>query len=130
MANPLLVLSSDAIRAKAIDWIKRLPDGTRVEFKRPRRTLPQNDRLHAMLTDVAEQVEYFGKKRTLETWKRIFAAAYTEAEILPSLDGKSLVQIGRPTSDMNKEELGGLMELISEYGARHGVVFHDKEEAA
>ena len=52
MSRALLILSNPTVRARAINWIKNVPDGTRVEFKEPKRTLPQNDRMWAMLTEI------------------------------------------------------------------------------
>jgi len=50
MTRALLVLSSQAMRDKAITWCARLPLNTRVEFKEPKRSLPQNDKMWACLT--------------------------------------------------------------------------------
>lgn len=42
MSRALLVLWNDAMREKAIDWIRRAPKESRVEFKGPKRTLDQS----------------------------------------------------------------------------------------
>lgn len=126
MKGAVLVLSSDAIRTKAKHWVDIAPLDSRVMFSRPRRTIPQNSRLWAMLTDVAEQVEYYGKKRSPEDWKVIFTAALSkEIEMVPGLDGRSFVALGLSTSKMDKQEHGALMDLIEAYGAEHGVKFQD-----
>lgn len=125
MTRALLILNTGADRSKALHWIANAPDGTRVEFKRPQRSLDQNSRMWAMLTEVSEQVEYFGKKRTPEVWKDLFSAAYRQIEMLPGLDGQSFVQVGLRSSDLSKEEMSGLMELIAAYGAEHGVTFKE-----
>jgi hypothetical protein len=37
---------------------------------------------------------------------------------------------GTSSSDLSKSEMSDLMEIIAEFGARHGVVFHDQAVAA
>jgi hypothetical protein len=125
MSRALLVLADDRFREKAIDWIRRLPKDTRVEFKKPRRTLPQNDRMWAMLTDVATQKEHCGRKYPPETWKALMMQAWgKEVEIVPTLDGRSVFPIFS-SSDLSKDEMSELMEFMSAWGAENGVVFHD-----
>ncbi len=72
MSRAMLIIHGDASRQKAMHWASRAPLGTRVEFKDVQRTLPQNDRMWAMLTDVASQVLWAGKRRTPDTWKLLF----------------------------------------------------------
>lgn len=131
MGRATLILNSAAVRAKATDWIAKAPDGTRLEFKASKRTLPQNDRLWAMLTDVAEQVEWHGMKLHTEDWKLIFLDALKrEVRAVPAIDGTGFVNLGRSSSDLSKGEMSDLIELIFAFGAERGVVFHEKEQAA
>jgi hypothetical protein len=130
MTRALLVLSSDEVRAKAAKWARSAPPHTRVEFKAPKRTLPQNARMWAMLTDVAEQVPWHGLKLSPDDWKLIFLDALkTELRLVPNIDGNGFVNLGRSSSDLSKEEMGNLMDLIEAFGAKHGVVFHAPEAA-
>lgn len=129
MSRAFLVLYSPAIRAKAADWIRRLPDNTRVEFKAPRRTLPQNDRFWASLSEVAAQAEHHGRKYDATTWKAIFLSALgRETRFVPNLDGTGLIPIGHSSSDLSKEEMSDLLELIYSWGAEHGIVFQERDE--
>ena len=134
MSRATLTLSSDTIRQKAINWIRQAPDWTTVTFKRNARTVDQNSRLWAMLTDVSQQVEYYGKKRTPDDWKIIFTAALQSENIeaVPGIDGRSTVFLGASTSRMTKAEHTDLMALIEAYGIAHNVVFGDQppEQAA
>lgn len=128
MSRALLVLANDVIRIKAIEWIKRAPVDTRIEFKAPKRTLPQNARFWAMLTDVAQQVEWHGQRLSADDWKLLFLDALnTEIRFVPNLEGKGFVNLGRSSSDLSKEEMGDLMTLIEAFGANHGVTFHWRE---
>jgi hypothetical protein len=126
MSRATLVLVSDAIRARAHAWIDRAPRETRVEFKAPKRTLPQNARMWAMLTDISVQVAWHGVRLTPDDWKLIFLDGLkTELRLVPNLHGNGFTNLGRSSSDLSKEEMGDLMELIAAFGADHGVIFHD-----
>ena len=129
MSRALVVLNSTSDRAKAIRWADAAPPGTRVEFKAPRRSLPQNDRMWSMLTDIATQLPWHGKKLTPDDWKLLFLDALKrELRFAPNLDGTGFVNLGRSSSDLSKSEMGELMELISAFGAKHGVAFIVEKE--
>jgi hypothetical protein len=131
MSRALLVMRSQAERQRAKVWIDKAPTGTRVEFKATKRSIPQNDRMWAMLTDVATQVQWHGQKLHAEDWKYIFLDALKrELRIVPNIDGTGFVNLGRSSSDLTKDEMSALMELIAAFGANHGVVFHERAEAA
>lgn len=131
MPKPYTIpLASTELRKKAFEALKRAPDGYRVTFEGPKRSNDQNRRMWAMLGEVSRQVEYYGQKRTPDAWKDIFSAALREVEAVPSIDGRGIVQIGLRTSKMTKAQMSDLMELITAYGAEHGVVFKDQAEAA
>lgn len=133
MSRALLVLAGDKERQKATAWVANAPVNTRVEFKRPRRTLPQNDRMWAMLTDVAQQAEWAGKRRTPEQWKDLFTASFQSArnglEIVPGLNGGFMI-FGLHTSDLSKEEMGELMDWMEAWAAENGVTFTHSEGPA
>jgi hypothetical protein len=126
MSRAVLILANETVRARAINWCAKAPVGTRVEYKAPKRTLPQNARFWAMLTDVAQQVPWHGLKLSADDWKIMFLDALKrEVRMVPNIDGNGFVQLGRSSSDLSKEEMGMLMELIAAFGANHGVVFQD-----
>lgn len=111
--------------------IAKVPAGTRIEFKASRRTLPQNSRMWAMLTDVSQQLAWHGKKLRTEDWKLVFLDALKrEVRCVPSIDGTGFVNIGTSSSDLTKQEMGDLMEIIAAFGAQHGVKFQDEQAAA
>lgn len=114
MSRATLILNSKAAREKASRWCLKAPINSRVEFKAAKRSLPQNDHMWAALTDIAQQVDHHGLKLTADDWK---------------LDGTGMVNLGRSSSDLSKAEMTDLIELIHEFGARKGVVFHNGEGA-
>lgn len=136
MSRALVVLNTDADRQKAATWAGRAPWGTRIEFKAAKRTLAQNDRMWAMLTDVATQKEHAGRRYTPDQWKILFMhACGREVQFLPSLDGSTFIPWGQSSSDLSKAEMTDLIEFMFKWGAENGVVFHDpadlgKAEAA
>lgn len=126
-----LTLNSPQARQRAVLWCQKLPDGTRVEFKRSKRSIPQNSMMWALLTDVSQQVEHAGRRYAPEDWKALFMHALgQEVRFLPALDGQSFVPIGYRSSDLSKGEMTELIELIFSWGAEHGVVFHDQQAEA
>lgn len=128
MGRALIVMNSSADREKAARWIWKAPAGTRVEFKASKRSLPQNDRMWAMLTDVAEQVTHCGNRYTPDQWKVLFLhACGREVQFLPGLDGKTFLPWGQSSSDLSKAEMSELIEFIFAWGAENGVTFHEPE---
>ncbi len=131
-AAPTIILNSDVRRIQAHRLIERAPPGSILRVDAPRRSLPQNARLHAMITDVARQIEWAGAKRTVEAWKDIFTAALRSAthglDVVPGLNG-GFVLLGMHTSNMSKAEMGDLMTFIEAWGAENGVAFSDPAAA-
>jgi len=126
MSRALTTLRTDDDRAKASLWIAKAPVGTRVEFKAPRRSIPQNDRLWAHLTDIANQAHWHGKKYSPNRWKMLFLDALKdEFEVVPNLAGTGIVDIGRSSSDLSKEEMSGLLAIIEAWCAQNGVTLRD-----
>ncbi len=131
MSRALIVLNSPADRQRAAHWVATAPIGTRVEFKATKRTLDQNSRMWAMLTDVATQATHMGKKYTPDQWKVLFMAACgNEVQFLPSLDGSTFIPWGQRSSDLSKQEMTDLIEFIFAWGAEHGVTFHEPDAPA
>lgn len=132
MSRALIVVNGNYDRERAATWALKAPAGTRIEFKESKRTLPQNSRLWAMLTDVAQQATHNGRKYTPDQWKVLFMhACGREVQFVPSLDGSTFLPWGQSSSDLSKQEMTDLIEFIMSWGAEHGVTFHDdKTEAA
>ena len=52
----------------------------------------------------------------------------SRARVVPGIDPGSFVLLGLHTSDMSKDEMSNLIELIHAFGAEHDVVFHDQQQ--
>ena len=135
MSRVVIVLSSAKTRKQAAEWCNIARDGTRLEFKEPKRSVPQNDRMWAMLTDVAQMIDYHGVQLGVNDWKLLFLDALMrerkmELRLIPNLDGTGLIPLnGRSSSDLSREEMSDLIELINAYAATKGVILGGPENA-
>lgn len=95
-------------------------------LRRPgnKRSLDQNAKLWAVLTDVSRQVEWYGRYLPKEAWKDIFSAALERQDVVPGLEG-GFVMIGGRTSKMSKQRFADLLTLIDAFGVDHGVRWND-----
>lgn len=123
MGRATIVLTNDATRRRALEWVKKAPYGTRIDFKAHKRTIPQNSRLWAMLSDIARQVPHHGRKYTPDIWKCIFmdAALGKRTQYVPTLDGESVVPLGYHSSDLSIEEMSDLQAFISAWCAENDI---------
>src|SRR4051812_41913261 len=124
MSRHTIILRGSADRARVVRYASVAPDGTRVDFKTAKRSLPQNDRMWAMLTDVANQKEHCGRKYTPDQWKVLFMhACGREMQFVPTLDGQSFMPLGYRSSELSKNEMSALIDCIAAWGMENGVIF-------
>jgi NinB protein len=108
-------------RSEVLEKIKSLPDGWRIVLKRPPRSLQQNAHMWAMLTDISEQVIWYGEHLSREDWKNVLTASLRKSRTVPTIDGDGLVPLGLYTSEMSDEEMNMLLALIQAFGDEQGV---------
>ena len=128
MVNP--VQAHKAIQAQIWPQLKAmLMAGHRmvVEVKPETRSLEQNARLWAMLTDISEQVDWYGKKLSPTDWKHLFSSTLRKLEVVPNLEGTGFVALGLSTSKMTRAEMSEMQELMAAFGAEKGVRFKAME---
>jgi hypothetical protein len=118
--NKTFILANDMVRKNAQEAIKTAPQGFFVTIKQPTRSLMQNNRLWALLTDVSQQVDWYGRKLAPQEWKDVFTAAMKKQDVVPGIEG-GFVVLGRSTSNMTKAEMNDLQEIISAFGAQYDV---------
>lgn len=130
MGRALLVLWNDAMKAKAIDWIRRAPKDTRVEFKGPQRTTEQSDKMWACLTDISQQTDWCGLKLSPDDWKVLFMNALnSEMRLVPNLDKTGYVNLSNRSSQLSKAEMSDLIEIIYKFAAERGIKLYEPEAA-
>lgn len=101
-----------------------------VAVSEPKRTLPENAMLHALISELARKVEWAGRKRDVETWKRLIVASWCRAngksvEILPALDGHGVELIPVRTSNLGKKACADLIEYVLWFGADQGITWDE-----
>jgi hypothetical protein len=121
-----VILRGPGQRSLAKQMIECAPLDAVVTIRPATRSLDQNARLWAMISDVS-RAKPEGRTHTPEVWKCLFMSACGHAvQFETGLDGKPF-PVGFSSSRMNKAEMSDLMEFVSEYGARHGVRFTEPE---
>lgn len=95
----------------------------------PIRTIEQNDRMWAMLTDISNQTNWpvNGRmgKLSKEDWKDIFTAELRKEQRVAQGISGGFVLLGAHTHKMKKRELSDLIELMFAFGAEHGIRWTD-----
>ena len=117
------ILAHDTARRLAAAQCALAPLGYVVEIKPATRTLEQNAKLWSMLHEVAQQVEWHGRRLDAESWKHVFSSSLKRMDVVPNLEGTGFVALGLSTSKMTKRELADLITLVEAFGAEHGVEF-------
>ena len=116
-----------ADRARIIHWANIAEKNTVVRFYKPGRTIPQNDRMWAMLTEVATQAHHNGQKYTPDQWKQLFMhACGHEVHFMAGLSGEPF-PAGFRSSKLDKEQMGELMDFMEAWGAEKGINFSRAE---
>lgn len=118
-------LAHATARQLAASYCLEGPEGLLVQFKEPTRSLEQNSKLWALLSDVSGQVDWYGKKLSADDWKTVFTASLRNTRVVPTIDGDGFVPLGMSTSKMSVAEMRALLDLIDAFGAQHGVVWSD-----
>jgi len=114
-------LTGQRQRFYAHQLIDSAPDHSTVTIVSGPRTLDQNAKMWAMLTDIA-LARPESRKWTPETWKCAFMHRLGhEVQFAEGLDEAGPFPLGFRTSKLNKKQMSDLIEVIYEYGSRHGV---------
>ena len=109
---------------RACQLIREAPQGYVVTIKEPRRNLDQNAKMHAMIADIVK-ANPNGYGYDADDWRAVFVHAWKgEAKALYGLDGRPFPAPIR-SSTMTVRQMADLIELISAYGAEHGVVWSE-----
>jgi hypothetical protein len=128
MGQAVIILTNRSTREQFCRWVMAAPERTIASLKGIKRTIPQNSRLWWLLTQVATQATWQGKKRTTDDWKDLFTGALKAAagglEAVQGLEG-GLMILGLRTSQMSTTEMVELQDYIEAWCAKNGVVLPD-----
>lgn len=119
----------EGVLSYACDYVRKEGRKLAITVGELTRTLEQNDRMWAILTDIAKQVQWpvDGKLQYLEPvdWKHILSAGLKhEQRVAQGISG-GFVILGQRTSKMSKRELSELMDLAEAFGAEHDVAWKE-----
>ena len=94
-----------------------------VIFKTDTRSIAQNNLMFSCLTDLSEQVEWFGRRFSPLRWKDFITAHIEGQDVVPNMDGDGFVILGKgkSTSEMTIGEMGEVIERCHAFGALEGV---------
>lgn len=131
-----LTLSSDAIRAKVIEWAKTAPDRSRATLEGPKRTNTQSALMWVLLGQLEKRAKYHGLKLSAEDWKIVMMSGLkSEMRVVPNLDSNGMVMLDRASSRLSVAEMAMLIDIIEAWAAMNGVELthkipgYDHEEA-
>lgn len=115
-----VILATQAQRDLAHKMIDRAPPGYVVKIVEPKRTLDQNARFWAAMTDVSRSKPE-GRVHTPEVWRSLFMAACGyEVQFLQGLDGNPF-PAGFKTSRLSKRQMSDLLSWVYAWGDERGV---------
>jgi hypothetical protein len=102
--------------------------GDKIVVGPPGRNLDQNAMLHAVLMDIAAQVEWVGQKLSVDVWKRLCTAAWMRERnaqplLVPALDGHGVDIIYEKTSKLSVAQCSELIEWCLAFGSEHNVTW-------
>lgn len=122
METTKIVIRGDSTRKAAHELIDEAKAGSRITIEPPKRSIEQNAKMWAMLSEVSDQVDWYGNKLTPEEWKDVFSASIKKQKVVPGIDS-GFVVCGQRTSKMSVQEMADLITLMEAFGAEQGVKF-------
>lgn len=114
----------------------------------PEKTRRAESRYHAMIDDIAGQCLFMGREWDADSWKRLLVQAYVAvkrdearaagepdpfplvAELVESLDGREVVQLGVQTREFTQEQSSEFIESLFYYGATRQVEWSEPAKRA
>ena len=133
--NSTYFITSNAVKDNCINFIKDLQVDSKkplsVIIKPKTRSIEQNAKLHALISEIAKQKTYIGKHRSILTWKAIFVSGHNIAsgnnvEMGVGLEGEVL-NLRESTASMSVKRMISLIEYIQAWAIQNGVMLRDWE---
>lgn len=120
-------------REKALEGVRRAPDGYVLELREARRSDDQNSALHGLIAQIMRQRPmHNGVRMDMALWKATFLHALgEEVRFVPTLEGDGVFPLGLKTSALSKARFAELLELVLAWSAREGLqIEHFDEQRA
>ena len=130
-----VILRDDFAKERFIRVVRQAPSDHVGIVEEVGRSLDQNKKMQAMLSDIALAAPG-GRKLLPHQWKALFMDALERetsnaafgSRWEPSLDGQGVVNLGYRSSKLKKSEMGDLISFIQAWGDENGVVWSDPAE--
>ena len=125
-------------RNLAAAYCLNAPDSYVCTIDAPKRSTEQNEKMHAMIGDIAKCVPFMGKLINRDDMKRLLVDAFAkvmrdagtplhhDGRVVPSLDGERVVQLGIQTKDFRVREASEFVEYLYAFGAENGVTWSER----
>ena len=118
-------LVHDQARQRAVQGVLSADEGMVVRISPSTRSLEQSALFHAICGDLAKQLSYCGKMRTLEQWKHLIVIAHSmasneDSDVVPGIEG-GIVDLRESTASMSVARMSSLIEYALAYCAMNGV---------
>lgn len=121
MTGQTLILSGQHQRDLAKRLIDKAPPNAVLNVREATRTLDQNAKMHAMLSDIA-RARPQGRVYPTEVWKCLFMDdCGFKPKWVPSLNGDGVVNTGYRSSRLGKAQMSDMIEAMYAFGAENGV---------
>ena len=128
MSGQTVILRSAVQREFAKRLIDIAPDDGVVSIKGPTRNADQNALMWVLLSDIS-RAKPEGRKWAPEVWKcALMHSLGHQVQFCEGLDDSGPFPIGFRTSRLTVAQMRDLIEVIYEYGSRHGVVWSEPRE--
>jgi hypothetical protein len=93
-----------------------------------KRSLEQNKKAHAMLSDISRQIKHYEQTYSVDVWKRLTMAAWLrerneQALMIPAIDGCGVEVIFERTSKLGVKKMSEYVEWLYAYGTNSGVIW-------
>lgn len=129
MPGQTLILRGDVQRQLAKQLIDKAPVDAVVNIREAKRSLDQNAKMWAMLSDIS-RAKPGGLCYTSSDWKCVFMnACGHEVQFLQGVDGKPF-PAGLKTSNLTVAEMRELIEYLYWFGAENGINWSEEVTAA
>lgn len=131
--KPKFYLRTNQQKENAIQFIRTIPTDLQrplvITISEMTRTVAQNDKMWAMLTDISRQVEWYANWLTPEEWKHVITAALKGQKTVPGING-GFVVLGLSTSKMTIPEMCDVIECAYAFGTEHNVQWSEDTRRA
>lgn len=120
------ILINSQVRQNAMREVSSAPEGFAVTIAPRTRSLDQNAKFHAILTDLANSpLKWAGKRRSVDEWKAIIISGHAVAtdqpgEVIPGIEGE-FVAIRESSARMSVARSSSLIEYLLAFCATNGV---------